>query len=89
MKNFTADYIDENGEKSNRTYSMYVRDYEMNPNTDLDPLEKYLIDKKIVTVTEIATSRILSVPFYESYDIIKEDILKNNAKKIASFDGQQ
>lgn len=31
LKNFTAGYVDEQGEESQKTYSMYVRDLEMDP----------------------------------------------------------
>ena len=88
IKNFTADYIDENGEKTKRTYSMYVRDYDLDAEVNLDPMEKFLIEKGIVTVTKVGMSRILSVPFEAAFEAIKDDILNNKAKKIATYKGQ-
>ncbi len=88
IKNFTADYIDENSIKSTRTYSMYVRDYDLDAKCVLDPMEKQLIEKGIVTVTNVGLSRILEVPLDKAYDEIKDDILNNKAKKIAIYKGQ-
>ena len=87
-KFFTADYIDENGNKSTRTYSMYVRDYDLDAEVNLAPMEQYLIEKGIVSVTNVGISKILSVPFDKAFDEIKEDILHNKARKIATYKGQ-
>ncbi|MDC0134762.1 hypothetical protein OAI36_01770 [Alphaproteobacteria bacterium] len=38
MKNFTGDYIDLSGRKSQKTYSIYVIDLEVKVETELDPL---------------------------------------------------
>lgn len=88
IKNFSANYIDESGMESLRTYSMFVRDYDMDAEVDLGPLENYLLGNKIIEETKIACSRILSVPLNKTFDIIKEDILNNQSKMIATYKGQ-
>ncbi|UTC68220.1 MULTISPECIES: AAC(3) family N-acetyltransferase [unclassified Treponema] len=89
VKNFSANYIDETGMESLRTYSMFVRDYDMDAEVNLEPLENYLLDNKIIEETKIACSRILSIPLNKTFDIIKEDILNNQSKMIATYKGQK
>ncbi len=42
MKNFTGDYINLNGTKLEKTYSIYVRDLEEKVQTDVEPIGKKL-----------------------------------------------
>ena len=45
-KDFTAPYIDKNGQKQNLTYRMYVRDLSLNVVTEISPrLDNILLDK--------------------------------------------
>jgi len=44
LKPFTADYIDCDGNVSNRTYSMYVRDLNIDPETAINPIGQILED---------------------------------------------
>ncbi len=87
-KNFTADYIDENGKKTRRTYSMFVRDYDLDAEVKLDPLQNYLIENRTISIANAGLSQILSVPLDAAFVAIKDDILCNRAKKIATYKGQ-
>lgn len=40
IKNFTADYVDESGNREKRTYSMFVRDLDMDVRALIDPIEE-------------------------------------------------
>ena len=42
----------------------------------------------IVKEINIEKSRVLCVPLYEVFEEVRDDIINNNAKKIAVFKGQ-
>lgn len=87
-KNFTADYIDENGDVSQRTYSMYVRDYDLDADTDMTEMGKELEEKGISKVFLINNICYRVVDLAASFKPIEEDIKFNNCKKISYFIGQ-
>lgn len=88
LKKFTGEYIDEKGKEENKTISMYVRDYDLEAEASLEQLERFLLKEKIIDETFIGYSRVLCIPLFETYDVIKNDIIYNKAKKIATYKGQ-
>ena len=74
-KDFTAGYIDENGDEEQRTYSMFVRDLERNVYVTLDPMECLFIGHGAVKT-------------YRINELIKEDILYNRSRNLCTYDGQ-
>lgn len=90
-KNFTADYTDMEGNTSTKTYSMYVRDLDMDPkHIDLfTPLANEMSAKGI-----IKTHMYKEVPFHmvdlrAMYEVEKEDILNNDSRKMYTYHGQR
>lgn len=86
-KDFTAEYIDINNISSIQTYSMYVRDLELNveiPNAVEKFFEDNILYKKIV-VDDIYMK---TIDFGKAYDVMQNDIINNNCRNIASYLGQ-
>ncbi len=83
-KNFTAGYVDEQGVESTRTYSMYVRDLDMDPRhiDGFRPLGD-LLEKLNISTTQI----INGVPFHvvdlEHLYVVEEiDITLNDSRNM-------
>lgn len=82
IKDFTSKYIDKAGNESIRTYSMNVRDLDKGVVTKINPIGEEMESR--------GTSRhkfINNVDFYvidlnKSYEVIREDIIYNDAKKL-------
>ena len=88
IKNFTADYIDENGKCEKRTYSMFVRDLNMNVQTLIDPIEEDFVARGAGRRFTVNHSSILRVEMGKAYPILIDDIINNNSRKLCSFKGQ-
>lgn len=87
-KEFTADYIDKEGNTSKKTYSMYVRDLEMDAVEHTAPFDDILI-KLGVCQTEV----INGIPFHvielkEVMELLRMDITYNDCRNIYSYKGQ-
>lgn len=86
MKDFTGKYIDADGKESIRTYSMNVRDYDMDM-VQIDAVEEYLEplvrQKKIYYGTEFKL-----INFAESFPVIKDDIENNRSRNFVTYKGQ-
>lgn len=89
-KEFRAPYVDRNGDVSEKTYCMYVRDLEMNPRhiNGFRPLED-----KMRTEGLIETHRYCGVDFSlvhirDLHEAVKEDILENDSRKMYVYNGQ-
>lgn len=90
-KNFTGKYIDEKGNESEKTYSMYVRDLELNPlhiNGFL-PLGNIIEGKKISKKYTINTVDFNVLSLYDITTIIKNDILENDSRNMYVYKGQK
>lgn len=87
IKNFTAEYVDENRNLDTKTYSMFVRDLDRNVETIFE-LEDDFLKQKVETIININNSVIKCVRFKDVFPIILDDILNNNSKKICRFIGQ-
>lgn len=88
IKNFTADYIDEKKIKSKRTYSMFVRDLELNVATTVDPFEEEFLQKGIAKNCKINGIEYKIVDIAKTVPIITRDIIYNRARRIGIYKGQ-
>lgn len=87
-KNFTAKYVDEDGHESIRTYSMFVRDLDIDVENILEPIEQQMLDEKVATRTTLYDVPITLIDLRKSRDLIMEDILNNRSRKICKYIGQ-
>lgn len=88
QKDFTADYCDENGKKTTRTYSMLVRhliDYYM---LDLNPLEEEFLKKGVEKIVEINSIPYRIIDIFKTTPIIMDDIRNNQSRKICKHKWQ-
>ena len=88
IKNFTADYVDESGNCEKRTYSMFVRDLDMDVRTLIDPIEEDFTAGGAARRFTVNHSSILRVELGKAYPILIDDILNNNSRKLCTFKGQ-
>ena len=88
IKHFTADYVDENGEKSTRTYSMLVRRLDNNLVGTIDPIEPDLIEAGAAKHYSINSSDIRLVKLGDAYPVMMKDIMENKSRKLCTYDGQ-
>lgn len=89
IKDFTADYIDENGNKEKRTYSMFVRDLDLDVCSCFDPMEQDLLDNGIEKITHINSSAIRIIDMARAYERIMLDIVSNRSRKLCTYKGQE
>lgn len=89
LKKFTAPYIDENGNESIRTATMYVRylhsDLEALPNV----FEKALIANGSWKKLLKNGHEINMIRFADAYDFFSNDIRYNGAKSVESYDSEK
>ncbi|MCI8455413.1 MAG: hypothetical protein HFE84_12500 [Lachnospiraceae bacterium] len=86
MKNFTDAYTDAEGLTSRRTYSMYVRDLDM----DLiytDAIEPFL-SPFVKQKAEHYGVEFKMIRYADTYSVIKDDILYNRSRNLATYKGQ-
>jgi len=91
-KEFTAEYTDENNKTDTRTYSMYVRD------TDIDPIDKDIhdigLDSWMLNNKAMIRTNINNIPFdkinlRQMYDFVKDDLLNNESRRIYTFGNEE
>ncbi len=86
-KNFTGEYVDRFGSCMEKTYSMYVRNLDMNM-LQLDAVESFMENivrqKLYFYKTEF---KILN--FFEIYKIVSADIRENRSRNLVSYIGQE
>ncbi|MFB5085875.1 AAC(3) family N-acetyltransferase [Psychrobacillus sp. PGGUH221] len=81
-KEFTGQIIDVNGVERIDTYSMYVRDIDKGVQTRVNPIGD-LIEKQGAAICHIEDNvsyRVIDLK--KAYEIIRQDILYNNAEKL-------
>lgn len=88
IKDFVGNYVDENGNREKRTYSMFVKDLDMNVETTIDPIQEELIQLGAEDIIKINSSEIKHIKMGEAYPILLNDILNNNSRKLCHFRGQ-
>lgn len=88
VKEFVADYVDENGTKSERNYSMFVRKLDLDVKTTIDPIEADFFKAGIEKEYKINNSEIKKIELEGAYNIMVNDIEHNNSRKLCSYIGQ-
>lgn len=82
-KYFFGEYVDENGVKEKRVYSMYVRDVDVESGCGIH--NSWLIEKGIAERKEWEGNSLTVVDLEKSYPIIYDDMLNNNGKNTLDF----
>jgi len=82
MKDFTSKYIDKFGNESIRTYSMNVRDLDKGVVTKINPIGDEMESRGTSTHKSINNVDFYLIDLNKSYDVIRGDIINNNAKKL-------
>jgi aminoglycoside 3-N-acetyltransferase len=88
IKEFTSAYIDENSENKEKTYSMYVRKLELETENNVNPIGdvfEHLEAAKVKTVNGIPFT---VIDLNLAFDVIKDDIINNRAKRLVIYRGQ-
>ena len=80
LKKFTAPYVDEEGRKTLRTYSMYVRDLEKGVLSDTDLIGALLEKKGIALVQTVNGIVFKCVGLAKAYTEIARDIRQNEGR---------
>ena len=88
LKDFTADYTDENGITRKATYSMNVRNLGMDVENTILPLEDEFIEKGIEDRFYINDIEYKIIELKESYPIMAGDVINNRSRRICSYIGQ-
>ena len=88
VKLFKSHYIDENGNDTISTYSMFVRYLEKNIVYAPDPFVDELYANHIVKSGYIYNIIFEVINFKDVTPFIEKDILYNRSKKLCKFDGQ-
>ena len=88
FKKFKSEYINENGESSIRTYTMYVRKLALNPLEDFTEMENEFLKNGIeqrIIINDIPYS---FVDMHASFGPIVDDVVNNRSRKIYKYKGQ-
>lgn len=88
IKNFTAPYVDENGNRSVRTYSMFVRNLDLDVEGLADPLEPLFLEAGCEKVFHINHSVYKVIELGKAYQIIYDDVRYNDCKLTERYKGQ-
>ncbi|MCR5627420.1 MAG: AAC(3) family N-acetyltransferase [Lachnospiraceae bacterium] len=88
LKDFTADYIDINGEKSTRTYSMNVRDLDKDIFITIYPFEEEFTAAGAARRYTVNDIPMKTIEMGKTYDIIARDVKENRSRKICTYTGQ-
>lgn len=81
-KNFISMYVDENGEQTQKEYSMHVRDLDKEVITRINPIGEKIKQKKASIHKLINGIEFVLVDLNESYEIIKYDIKNNEGRNL-------
>ena len=88
LKDFTDRYVDENGVESQRTYSMLVRDLDLNV-VNVPLIDDFMNSRALRQHLVYYGVDFKLVLFEEAYALIEEDILYNRARNFVSYTGQE
>lgn len=89
VKDFTAGYIDRQGTEEERTYSMFVRDLEMNVQVTINPMEEQFVQAGAVHAYEINGVDFRLLELGTAYELMREDILHNRSRNLCTYEGQE
>lgn len=88
LKDFTADYTDENGVTSKKTYSMNVRDLDLDVTNVIYAFEDEFIEKGIMKRFFLNDIEYKIIELRDAYPIMAEDVRHNRSRRICSYVGQ-
>jgi len=88
LKSFTSEYIDENSIKKIRSYSMLVRNLDLDVQNDLFPIGIEMENCGIAKKSIINDIPFTIVNMNASFDLIMQDIKENRSRKICKYIGQ-
>ncbi|HAG68432.1 MAG TPA: hypothetical protein DCL38_00500 [Lachnospiraceae bacterium] len=88
LKDFTAGYTDENGITTTRTYSMNVRDLDMDVTNRIYPYEPDFKEAGVMEEFYINDIEYKIINLKGAYPIIADDVLHNRSRKLCSYIGQ-
>ena len=88
LKDFTGEYIDENGQKSIRTYDMNVRALDRDVTNVIYAFEDEFIEKGIMQRFFVNGLEYKIIELKESHPILMEDVRHNRSRRICSYIGQ-
>ena len=88
LKDFTAEYTDEKGETSVRTYSMNVRDLELDVENRIYPYEPDFLVAGVMEEFLVNDIGYKIINLKGAYPIIADDVKNNFSRKLCSYKGQ-
>ena len=88
LKNFTSNYMDEQGNESVRTYSMFVRDLDLDVHQVIDRIEPDLLEQGAERKIYINRSVIRIVSLKQAHEIAMKDVVENRSRKLCAYIGQ-
>lgn len=90
IKDFAGKYIDADQEEEERTYSMFVRDLDMDVHMFLedDRFEEYLLKNAGAAKITVDGIDVRKIRFDRAFEAIREDIIGNRSKNLCSYKGQ-
>ena len=88
LKDFTADYTDENGVTTKRTYDMNVRALDRDVTNVIYAFEDEFIEKGIMKRFFINGIEFSIIELKQSHPIMQEDVRHNRSRRICSYIGQ-
>lgn len=89
LKDFTADYIDYDGSVTKRTYSMNVRDLDMDIFVTIFPFEEEFTRAGAARRYTVNDIPMKTISMGDTYEMIKKDVLENKSRKICTYKGQE
>jgi len=87
-KNFAADYTDADGNISTRTYSMFVRDLDLDVANDFDAMEEQLLVEGKAQRIYIQDIPVTLLDMHASVTPMLDDIRNNRSRKLCRYQGQ-
>ena len=88
LKDFTADYIDEDGSVSKKTFAMNVRDLDLDVTNRIDDFEEDFIKASVMEKFSINGIDYKIIDLKGAFPIIAEDVRHNRSRKVCSYIGQ-
>ena len=85
LKNFTAEYIDEDGNKSTRTYCMHVRDLSAEIFVTIYPYEEDFVKAGASRRYEVNGIPMKTIDMAKTYDIIADDVRDHKSSKLCDY----
>lgn len=87
-KEFRGVYIDENGDESERTYSMFVRNLSRDVRPHPVNIEPLYLQMGVMDVKELNGLKFASIKYHEAYDLMRRDFKENEGRTVGSYEGR-